>query len=529
MGKNLHTIITKNRIASLFLLLFLMVTQLQAAVPEAIKYQAVARDNNGNVIANRNIGIRLSILKGTLSGTVVYSERHAVVSSNLGLINLEVGKGNVLTGTIAGINWGDDNFFIKIEMDDNGGTNYTLVGTSQLVSVPYALYAKEAANGTQWSDTTNNIYFNTGKVGVGTNNPKTSFEVFSSQRKSSRVQITGESPTLRLSDTAYTGNGVTIGVAADSNDLITRAGKGDVVFTNEAYGTGGAYIFGTGVPSQTCVKITDDCKVGIGTDAPVSKLDVKGGDVNIEDIGSGVIMKSPDGNCWRLTVSNAGLPVFTSINCLTSANGDNITPTQWKLRYFEGSVGNNVFYLPSDFIKNGTASFGTLPHTSGNWFSEYTIDIPQEIDLNLDTDSLRIVANVRNVNGDNNSNEIDVGLRSDTLIYATWQKQALYLFFCQINIGATKITNIQEHLLDPTNYGEYSLQVQNNNISTYKDNVLLKSLTNTNNKGGRLKTLSVSFRGKGEIDWIKLYKGNKLIMTEDFNVDGTTSASWTKP
>lgn len=528
MEKNLHTIITKNTIASLFLLLFLMVTQLQAAVPEAIKYQAVARDNNGNVIANRNIGIRLSILKGTLSGTVVYSERHAVVSSNLGLINLEVGKGNVLTGTIADINWGDDNFFIKIEMDDNGGANYTLVGTSQLVSVPYALYAKEAANGTQWSDTTNNIYFNTGKVGVGTNNPKTSFEVFSNQRKSSRVQITGESPTLRLSDTAYTGNGVTIGVAADSNDLITRAGKGDVVFTNEAYGTGGAYIFGTGVPSQTCVKITDDCKVGIGTDAPVSKLDVKGGDVNIEDIGSGVIMKSPDGNCWRLTVSNAGLPVFTSINCLTSLQAT-ITPTQWSLRYSEGTGSTDIYYQPINFIKNGTASFGTLPHTTGNWFSEYSILIPQEIYLNLDTDSLRLVANVRNVVGDINSNEIDLGIRNDSSVFASWQKQAASLFFCQINIGSQKIANITEHLLDPTNYGEYALQIQNNTVSTFKNNAILKTVTSTNNRGGRVKYLNIAFRGKGEIDWVKLYKGNKLIMTEDFNVDGTTSASWTKP
>jgi len=209
-------------------------------------------------------------------------------------------------------------------MDDNGGTNYTLVGTSQLVSVPYALYAKEAANGTQWSDTTNNIYFNTGKVGVGTNNPKTSLEIYNNQRRGSRVLITGETPSLRMTDTAYTGNGVVIGVAADSNDLIPRAGKGDVVFTNEAYGTGGGYIFGTGVPSQTCVKITDDCKVGIGTDAPVSKLDVKGGDVNIEDIGSGIIMKSPDGNCWRMTVSNTGQPVFTSIQCLSNLT---YTPT----------------------------------------------------------------------------------------------------------------------------------------------------------------------------------------------------------
>ena len=341
--------------ACLLALLFFTM-QAIAVVPEAIKYQAVARDNNGNIIANRNIGIRLSILETTTSGISVYSERHAAVTNNLGLVNLEIGKGTALSGSMTDIDWGNDSHFIKIEMDDNGGSNYTLVGTSQLVSVPYALFAKEAANGTQWNDTTNNIYYNTGKVGVGTNNPKSTLEVYSNQRRGSQICITGDSPTLRLTDTAYAGNGVIIGVAADSNDLIPRSGKGDVVFTNEAYGTGGAYIFGTGVPSQPCVKITDDCKVGIGTDAPVSKLDVKGGDVNIEDIGSGVIMKSPDGNCWRLTISNTGQPVITSIACLTSGTPDPNNCLDAVACYpFSGNAndvsGNNY---------NGTVSGATL-------------------------------------------------------------------------------------------------------------------------------------------------------------------------
>ncbi len=264
----------KKIFASILFLLLLQTTTF-AVVPEAIKYQAVARDNGGNILANKNIGIRLSILKGNISGTAVYVETHATSSNNLGLINLEIGKGTPITGTMSAINWGNDSYFIKIEMDETGGSNYTLVGTSQLVSVPYALYAKEAENGTQWSDNDTNIYYNTGNVGIGTNKPRKKLEVYSSERLGSQLQITGEVPTLRLADTAYTG-GVVFGVAEDSNDLIPRSGRGDVVFTNEAYGTGGGYIFGTGVPSQPCVKITDDCKVGIGTDTPTSKLEVAG-------------------------------------------------------------------------------------------------------------------------------------------------------------------------------------------------------------------------------------------------------------
>lgn len=318
----------KKIFASIMLLLLLQTTTF-AVVPEAIKYQAVARDNGGNILANKNIGIRLSILKGTISGTAVYVETHATTSNNLGLINLEIGKGTPVTGTMSAINWGNDSYFIKIEMDETGGSNYTLVGTSQLVSVPYALYAKEAENGTQWSDNDTNIYYNTGNVGIGTNKPRKKLEVYSSERLGSQVQITGEVPTLRLADTAYTG-GVVFGVAEDSNDLIPRSGRGDVVFTNEAYGTGGGYIFGTGVPSQPCVKITDDCKVGIGTDTPTSKLEVAG---QIATTSGGV--KFPDGSV-QTTAAQTGI-FFPNVVAFNNV----LVDTVFTDLDFSSVVGNN--------------------------------------------------------------------------------------------------------------------------------------------------------------------------------------------
>jgi hypothetical protein len=366
-----------------FFLFVLIAVHILATVPEAIKYQAVARDNSGNILANRSIGIRLSVLKGDITGPVTFSETHNVTTNALGLLNLEIGKGNAVVGELEDVAWGEDDYFIKIEMDENGGTNYTLVGTSQLVSVPYAFYAKEAGNGTQWSDTATNIYYTSGKVGVGTDDPKSSFEVFSSERRGSQVLITGESPTLRLTDTAYAGNGVIIGVAADSNDLVDNSGKGDLVFVNEAYGTGGGYILGTGVPSQACVKITDDCKVGIGTDAPSSKLEVKDGDIHISDIGSGVIMRSPDGNCWRMTVSNSGQAVFTSINCTTQVT-PNGPANQWGAKasyYFSGNAND------SSNNYDGTAVNVTLvADRKGNpnsayHFSGYNAGNPSYVDL----------------------------------------------------------------------------------------------------------------------------------------------------
>ncbi|MBP8249966.1 MAG: hypothetical protein KAX72_07675 [Chitinophagales bacterium] len=320
----------KKIFASILFLLLLQTTTF-AVVPEAIKYQAVARDNGGNILANKNIGIRLSILKGNISGTAVYVETHATSSNNLGLINLEIGKGTPITGTMSAINWGNDSYFIKIEMDEIGGSNYTLVGTSQLVSVPYALYAKEAENGTQWSDNDTNIYYKTGNVGIGTNKPRKKLEVYSSERLGSQLQITGEVPTLRLADTAYTG-GVVFGVAEDSNDLIPRSGRGDVVFTNEAYGTGGGYIFGTGVPSQPCVKITDDCKVGIGTDTPTSKLEVAG---QIATTSGGV--KFPDGSVQTTAAQSLSGIFFPNVVAFDSV----LVDTVFQDLDLSSIVGNN--------------------------------------------------------------------------------------------------------------------------------------------------------------------------------------------
>ena len=119
-------------------------TSLYAQAPQAFKYQAVARDNSGNVVSNSTIGFRISLLQGSPSGTNVYSETHTVSSNNYGLVNLEIGTGSIVSGTFSSINWGNASHFIKIEMDLSGGNNYVLMGTSQLLSVPYALFSEKA-------------------------------------------------------------------------------------------------------------------------------------------------------------------------------------------------------------------------------------------------------------------------------------------------------------------------------------------------------------------------------------------------
>src|SRR6187431_700093 len=125
---------------SSFLLLVLSFLSFSQA-PQSFSYQAIARDVAGNGIANQNIGLRISILQGSITGTSVYTETHTVLTDANGVLNLAIGTGAVTAGTFSSINWGEGTYFVKIEMDVTGGTNYVLMGTSQLLSVPYALYA----------------------------------------------------------------------------------------------------------------------------------------------------------------------------------------------------------------------------------------------------------------------------------------------------------------------------------------------------------------------------------------------------
>lgn len=117
--------------------------QVNAQSPNAFNYQAVARDNSGSLINDQAVSFRISILQGSVSGTSVYSETHSAVTNKYGLVNLQIGNGT--TGdNFTAINWANGPYFVKVEMDDAGGSSYSLMGTSQLLSVPYALHAKTA-------------------------------------------------------------------------------------------------------------------------------------------------------------------------------------------------------------------------------------------------------------------------------------------------------------------------------------------------------------------------------------------------
>lgn len=118
----------------------LLITNMFAQAPEKMSYQAVVRDADDNLIANQQIGMQISILEGSPTGDLVYIEEQTPTTNANGLLSVIIGEEEGFDT----INWANGLYFLKIETDPTGGTNYTITGTSQLLSVPYALHAKTA-------------------------------------------------------------------------------------------------------------------------------------------------------------------------------------------------------------------------------------------------------------------------------------------------------------------------------------------------------------------------------------------------
>jgi hypothetical protein len=124
--------------------MILWVPSIFAQTPEKISYQAIVRDANDNLVSSQSVGMQISFLQSSPTGTAVYVERHFPSTNINGLLTIEVGAGTIVSGSLSSIDWSNGPYFIKTETDLNGGANYTISGTSQLLSVPYALHSKTA-------------------------------------------------------------------------------------------------------------------------------------------------------------------------------------------------------------------------------------------------------------------------------------------------------------------------------------------------------------------------------------------------
>ena len=259
--------------------LLIIITWLASAVsmaqaPHLINYQAVARNASGNIVTSGSIGVKFEILQGSTSGTVSYAETNSASPSTAGIFNAAIGGGTPLTGTFSAINWATGPYYLRVSIDPAGGTSYSTVGTTQLLSVPYALYAEKAGNstgamptgtlngqtmywnqpGNKW-EVDNNILNNGNKVSIGDplfNNNK--LKVFSNSSADSAA-IFAYKPNSSSNQVAV--RGVAFGNSVNSGSLnVDPIGGGHFVGYNlNSSGTGVGVVAQGGSPSGDAVGI----------------------------------------------------------------------------------------------------------------------------------------------------------------------------------------------------------------------------------------------------------------------------------
>ncbi|MBK8472139.1 MAG: hypothetical protein IPL33_08160 [Sphingobacteriales bacterium] len=187
----------------------------EAQTPQKYNYQAVARDISGNLIANTQIGLRISIRQASASGTIVYQETHLPTTNQFGLFSLEIGTGTIISGTFNNIAWGNNTYFQQVELDPNGsigGLSYTNMGSTQLLSVPYALYAKDAGTAPPDADS----------------NPNNEIQTLNLSGNNLSLSNGGGSVALPTGTTYIAGTGINI-----SGNTISNIGDSDNNSSNE--------------------------------------------------------------------------------------------------------------------------------------------------------------------------------------------------------------------------------------------------------------------------------------------------------
>lgn len=308
---------------------------LLAQSPQKFSYQAVIRDAENNLVTNQAVGMQISILQASATGTAVYVETQAPAANANGLVSIEIGSGTLESGDFGTINWAEGPFFIKTETDPAGGTNYSITGTSQLLSVPYALYSLSSGD-SYWSGNNAGIGYQDGFVGLGTANPEFKFDINDNISDGNRTLLNIEnkntsstsSAALEVKSGSQT-NYTVLRMHGDNysyswwqkHGQLKTVGDGLIIEATKADKSGGDIIFVNGSTGGAAnektvnMMINGDGNIGIGTDSPKEKLQIKSGDIYLEDVKAGIIMKSPDGGCWKMTVDNSGQPVFTNTVC----------------------------------------------------------------------------------------------------------------------------------------------------------------------------------------------------------------------
>lgn len=335
-----------------------------AQAPEGINYQAVVRDLAGATIVNSPVGLKLSLLQSSATGTAVYEESFAVFSNDFGLVNVVFGQGTVISGSFTNVDWSNGPYFIEVAADVTGGSSFAVLGTQQLMSVPYALYAKSAGNSFSgdYNDLTNQPTI-----------PTMTSELINDSGFITSPNDADADPTNELQSLSLAGSNLTISGGntvnlSSINPPLTEA-QVDAYVSNNGYLTS---------------------EVDGSTTNELQTLSVSGNNIVLSNGGGTIAAPAPvlnatggrSGMCAGSTTAGAGWNVYNSstISINVSTVGCAFTGTP---KYFTsigglGShfelVGQSAIYTPSAtgftvyLKKNDGSSLAPADAVAGGWF-----------------------------------------------------------------------------------------------------------------------------------------------------------------
>jgi len=369
-----------------------------AQPPQAFKYQAVVRDSTGQIVPDTKVLVRAGIHQPSTVGPVlVYQEFHSPFTNEFGLLNVPIGGGEVLFGSFEDIQWGNYNHFLEIEIDINATGTYDSLGTSIMYSVPYALYAGSSADSSKWIQNGNELYYNGGRVGIGTSNPTNMLHVVATGpefgiygESSGGYGVTGQSSAEAMAGVLGVGNSAsTFGVyglnnyggtalLAQSADGLAGHFVGDVRFDDESpylyfYNgndqlafigfwtptsdlnifnktTGGSVKLGT--ESIERLRIESDGDIGIGTSTPYYKLHIK-------DEGSGQVL-----HCENDVAYGSLARQYRGVygNCVTANGGTGVSGN-----------GGQYGVFGSNFLETSSEKYGVKGHCTDGTGTSYGV------------------------------------------------------------------------------------------------------------------------------------------------------------
>jgi hypothetical protein len=337
-----------------FVLASLFTLTLWAQSPQKMSYQAVIRNNSNALVISSSVGMRVSILQGSPTGTEVYKEIYnpnPQTNAN-GLVTVEIGDGTALTGTFAGIDWSAGTYFIKTETDPTGGTNYTITGTSQLLSVPYAFYSKNAATVSTNANLTGMVT-SVGNVTTVVNNADLTGEVTSQGNATTVTNATVLGKVL-------TGFSSGTGTVTATDNILTAIQKLDgnnpAHYIGESYGGGIVfYIYDNG--HHGLIAATADQSNGIrwyGGSNTITRARADGVGAGLKNTAIIIANQGPvDGNAFAATVCNEYSVIVGGVSY-----GDWYLPSilELNLLYLQkavvGGFANDIYWSSTEYDSN---------------------------------------------------------------------------------------------------------------------------------------------------------------------------------